>query len=57
MTESISNDLYSNFGLRGLEGIKRDYIQINIVSPRKVLKWTERVSPMGVFIGEIKEPM
>ena len=31
----------------------KDYIKINIASPKKILEWTERALPSGKLIGEI----
>lgn len=35
----------------------KEYIKINIASPYLILKWTERVLPNGVFVGEVKNFM
>jgi DNA-directed RNA polymerase subunit beta' len=31
----------------------KEYIKINIASPRRILQWTERALPDGKLIGEI----
>jgi len=33
----------------------KDFVQIKIASPKKILSWTERILPNGEFIGEIKK--
>lgn len=33
----------------------KEYIKINIASPMKILKWTERLLPDGKVIGEVKK--
>lgn len=35
----------------------KEYIKINIASPQKILKWTERALPSGKLIGEINKSM
>jgi hypothetical protein len=35
----------------------KKYIKINLVSPKKLLKWTERSLPNGEFVGQITKPM
>lgn len=35
-----------------MEKVKK-YIKINIASPKKILKWTERSLPNGELIGKI----
>lgn len=35
----------------------RNYIQIKLASPGKVLQWTERLLPNNKKIGEIKKAM
>lgn len=35
----------------------KKYIKINLASPKKVLKWTERSLPNGDFVGQIIKPM
>jgi len=35
----------------------RDYIKINLASPQKVLKWTERALPNGELVGEVTKSM
>nr|NP_075007.1 RNA polymerase beta' subunit [Euglena longa]P58131.1 RecName: Full=DNA-directed RNA polymerase subunit beta'; AltName: Full=PEP; AltName: Full=Plastid-encoded RNA polymerase subunit beta'; Short=RNA polymerase subunit beta' [Euglena longa]CAC24618.1 RNA polymerase subunit [Euglena longa] len=32
----------------------RDYVKINIASPKQILKWTERLTPKGKYIGKLK---
>ena len=36
--------------------IEKDLIKINIVAPKKILSWTERVLPNGQLLGEITKP-
>lgn len=31
----------------------KEFIKINIASPQKIIKWTERALPNGKLIGEI----
>lgn len=31
----------------------KEYIQLNLASPLKILEWTERLLPNGKLIGEI----
>lgn len=31
----------------------KNYIKINLASPKKILKWTERSLPNGELIGKI----
>lgn len=33
----------------------KEYIKINIASPKKILKWTERLLPNGKLIGEVQK--
>lgn len=33
----------------------KEFIQIKIASPKKILSWTERSLPNGELIGEIKK--
>jgi hypothetical protein len=35
----------------------KEYIKINIASPRKILTWSERPLPNGELIGEVKKSM
>lgn len=35
----------------------KNYIKINIASPKRILKWTERSLPNGELIGKINKPM
>lgn len=35
----------------------RDYIQIKLASPKKILEWTERLLPNNKKIGEVKKAM
>jgi hypothetical protein len=35
----------------------KKYIEINLASPEKILKWTERVSINGKLVGEVKNSM
>ena len=35
----------------------KPHIQISLASPEKILKWTERISPVGELIGEIKNAL
>lgn len=35
----------------------KEYIKINIASPQKILKWTERLLPNGKLIGEIQKSL
>ena len=32
----------------------KEYIQIKLASPKKILNWSERLLPNGKLIGEIK---
>nr|YP_009032768.1 RNA polymerase beta' subunit [Euglenaformis proxima]AGL12034.1 RNA polymerase beta' subunit [Euglenaformis proxima] len=57
MTETFTQSLASDFFFRVGGIIKKDYIQLTIASPRKIIKWTERLLPTGYYIGEVKEPM
>lgn len=34
----------------------RNYIQVKIASPKKILEWTERLLPNNKNIGEVKKP-
>ena len=31
----------------------KEYIKINVASPQRILKWTERCFPNGKLIGEV----
>jgi hypothetical protein len=31
----------------------KDYIKINVASPKKILSWVERVLPNGKLVGEV----
>jgi DNA-directed RNA polymerase subunit beta' len=35
----------------------KDFIKINLASPEKILKWSERLLPNGKLVGEIKTSM
>lgn len=35
----------------------RKHIRINLASPEKILKWTERLSNNGKLLGEITKSM
>ena len=35
----------------------KEFIKINIASPKKILEWTERPLPNGELIGEVKKPL
>jgi len=35
----------------------KEYIKINLASPQKILKWTERCFPNGKLIGEVTKSM
>lgn len=35
----------------------KEYIKINLASPKKILEWTERPLPNGELVGEIKKAM
>lgn len=35
----------------------KKYIGINLASPEKILKWTERISINGKLVGEVKNSM
>lgn len=35
----------------------KQYISINLASPEKILKWTQRINETGEIIGEIKSHM
>ena len=35
----------------------KEYVKINIASPQKILKWTERCLPNGKLIGEVTKSM
>jgi DNA helicase IV len=35
----------------------KQYIKINIASPKNILEWTERLLPDGKSIGEITKSM
>lgn len=35
----------------------KEYIKINLASPQKILKWTERLLPNGKLIGEISKSL
>lgn len=33
----------------------KQYIKINLASPKNIIKWTERSLPNGKLIGEVKK--
>lgn len=35
----------------------KKYFKINLASPKKILKWTERSLPNGELIGKVTKPM
>lgn len=35
----------------------RNYIQLKLASPRKILEWTERLLPNNEKIGQVKKSM
>jgi hypothetical protein len=35
----------------------KNFVQIKIASPKKILTWTERSLPNGELIGEVKKSM
>lgn len=37
--------------------MNKNYIKINIASPKKILKWTERSLPNRELIGKITKPI
>lgn len=35
----------------------KEYIKINLASPQKILKWTERLLPSGKLVGELTKSL
>lgn len=35
----------------------KEYVKINLASPQKILKWTERSLPNSTLIGEINKSL
>jgi len=35
----------------------KEYIKINLASPKKILEWTERSLPSGELVGELKKAL